>query len=146
VQLPAEASNGMPAQTARYLSRDHQKWNVSSAGSGGYKLLGAASGLALTVIDGLVKAAPYAAADSQLWKIDQVAVGSYRIASKSCQLALTATIKLKAETGLGLQAYTGDDTQRWAVTEPGIAGAKTGRSVALNAPAAKLKSSRGKSL
>ena len=104
--------------TARYLVHDDQKWNISPAGGGWYKIAGAAGGNGLSAAVGTVTAQPFTGADNQLWKVDQLSDGSYRIASKIGRLALTATMNINPGNGVALQAFTGDDSQRWDVTAP----------------------------
>ena len=114
IEVPPDAAEGSPARLAAYLVHDNQKWTVTAAGGGFYKIVGVAGGKALTASPASVTAAAFSGADSQLWKIDQVSDGSYRIASKSGKLALTAG----ARGSLALAAYTGDDTQHWALDTP----------------------------
>ena len=114
----SNATNEITVQTARYLSRDHQKWNIAPAGGGLYKISGAtAENVLMTDGDGLT-VAPFTGDDSQLWKIDQLADGSYRLASKSNHAALAALVKSAPGNGVGLQHFTGDDAQRWVITAP----------------------------
>jgi arabinan endo-1,5-alpha-L-arabinosidase len=110
------ATNGV--LTARYLVHDDQKWSIAPAGGGWYKVAGAAGGNGLTVGEAAVTAQPFTGADSQLWKLDQLSDGSYRIASKVGKLALTATMNINPGNGVALQAFKGDDCQRWDVTAP----------------------------
>jgi arabinan endo-1,5-alpha-L-arabinosidase len=105
-------------QTARYLVRENQKWNITPAGSGFYKITDAAGKNVLEAEDAMVDVAPFAGADNQLWKIDQLADGSYRIASKAGKLALAATFKTKPGNGVALQEFTGDAAQRWVIAAP----------------------------
>ncbi len=105
-------------QTARYLARDHQKWNVAPAAGGFYKITSAGGENVLEATDGTVALAPFSGTDHQLWKLDQLSDGSYRIASKANRLALTATIKVQPGNGIALQPFSGDDSQRWVVTAP----------------------------
>lgn len=101
-------------ETARYLARDHQQWNIAPAGGGFYKIENAASGLALTQMG----TAAFAGTDNQLWKLDQLEDGSYRIASKAGKLALSAVFKTRTGSGIALDPFTGDDAQRWIITTP----------------------------
>jgi arabinan endo-1,5-alpha-L-arabinosidase len=118
------ATNGV--RTARYFIRDYQKWNLTAAGHGFYKISNLANTnalvvegtLELEVVEGKLELAPFTGADNQLWQIDQLADGSYRIQSKAGHLALTAAIKTKPANGLTLQAFAGDDVQRWVIAEP----------------------------
>jgi arabinan endo-1,5-alpha-L-arabinosidase len=105
-------------QTARYLSRDNQKWNITPAGNGFYKIVNTTGDKALATADGTTMVAPFTGADNQLWKLDQLSDGSYRIAAKTGKLALTATFKTRPGTGLALEPFTGDNAQRWIVTTP----------------------------
>ena len=105
-------------RTARYFIRDYQKWNTTPAGHGFYEISGAATTNALEAAEGTLDLSPFAGADNQLWKLDQLADGSYRIASKLDRLALTAPLKSRPGNGVVLQSFTGDDTQRWVITEP----------------------------
>jgi arabinan endo-1,5-alpha-L-arabinosidase len=105
-------------QTGRYLVRDNQKWNITIAGGGFYKITSATGENVLTAADETADVAPFSGADNQLWKIDQLADGSYRIASKTGKLALTAAFKTRPGNGIALQPFTGDDAQRWVITAP----------------------------
>ncbi|HEY1719154.1 MAG TPA: family 43 glycosylhydrolase [Verrucomicrobiae bacterium] len=105
-------------QTGRYLVRDNQKWNITIAGGGFYKITSAMGENVLTAADETADVAPFSGADNQLWKIDQLADGSYRIASKTGKLALTAAFKTRPGNGIALQPFTGDDAQRWVITAP----------------------------
>ena len=120
---PGAAAEGSPVQLARYLVEDNQKWTVTAAGGGFSKIIGVASGKALeapgstpedTAAGVSVTVATFTGADDQLWKIDQVSDGSYRIESKAGKRALTAV----TQGPLVVQADTGDDTQRWALSTP----------------------------
>ena len=147
------STNGV--KTARYFVRDYQKWTMTPAGGGFYKISSAEGGNGLeatglrravvpTVAAGTLAAfgttlrigdqmatatqagetvpqygtVPFTGAGNQLWKIDQLNDGSYRIASKVNKLALSATFKIKSGNGIGLQAFTGDDSQRWVIAAP----------------------------
>jgi arabinan endo-1,5-alpha-L-arabinosidase len=83
-----------------------------------YKIISAAGGSGLQAAGATAVTAPFTAADSQLWKIDQLSGGSYRIASKAGKLVLAATGKTETSNGIALQAFTGDDAQRWVITAP----------------------------
>jgi arabinan endo-1,5-alpha-L-arabinosidase len=107
-----------PVQTSRYLVHDDQKWTITSAGGGFYKIISAASTNSLEVVGAVAKLTPFTGADSQLWKIDQLADGSYRIASKAGKLVLAATVKMNPGNGVALQTFSGDDTQRWVIAAP----------------------------
>jgi arabinan endo-1,5-alpha-L-arabinosidase len=117
LQVPA-GTNGTSVQTARYLSRDHQKWNIAAAGEGFYKILNNANGLALQSVGADVGIAPFTGAEEQLWKLDQVTDGSYRIAAKGSHFALTAFVNARPETSIGLRSSNGDDVQHWVITVP----------------------------
>jgi len=118
LQAPASATNGAPAKTARYFIRDNQKWTITPAGNGLYKITGVDGGNALEAAAESVVLGQLTGADNQLWKIDQVSDGSYRIASKASNLALTATINVRPGNGIALEPFTGDDSQRWVLTAP----------------------------
>jgi arabinan endo-1,5-alpha-L-arabinosidase len=105
-------------ETARYLARDYQKWTITPAGHGFYEISSVADTNALAANSATVSIAPFAGGDDQLWKIDQLSDGSYRIKSKASQLALSATVKAKRDNEVALQTFTGDDAQRWVITEP----------------------------
>ena len=114
----ANATNEIAVQTARYLSREHQKWNITPAGGGGYKISSATGENVLTADGDDLKAAPFTGADNQLWKIDQLTDGSYRLASKSNHAALAALVKTAPGNRVSLQHFTGDDAQRWVIAAP----------------------------
>lgn len=118
LQPSGGSTNSGAAQTARYLSREHQKWNIAPAGNGFYKIIGTANGLALQASGSTVETQPFIGAESQLWKLDQLSDGSRRISSKVGKLALTALVKEKSGNGVALQSFTGDDAQRWVITTP----------------------------
>ena len=116
------STNGV--ETARYLARDYQKWTITPAGGGFYKIINVANGnglengIGLVASGEVVDVAPFNGADVQLWKLDQLADGSYRIKSKASQLALSVAVKIKPGIGVALQSFTGDDSQRWVIAEP----------------------------
>jgi arabinan endo-1,5-alpha-L-arabinosidase len=119
LQAPGNATNGNRALTARYLIQANQKWTITAAGGGFYKIASAAGENVLEAsAGGTAEVVPFAGADSQLWKLDQVSDGSYRIASKAAKLALTTTINVRPGNGTAMQPYGGDDSQRWVVTAP----------------------------
>ena len=118
LQTGGAITNANQVQLGRYLSRDYQKWNITPVGGGFYKIFGATGENVLAADGDDLKAAPFTGADSQLWKIDQLADGSHRIASKSNHAALAALAGATPGNRVGLQHFTGDDAQRWAVTAP----------------------------
>jgi arabinan endo-1,5-alpha-L-arabinosidase len=119
LQAPGITTNGNRALTARYLVQANQKWTITAAGGGFYKIASAGGENVLEAsAGGTAEVVPFAGADSQLWKLDQVSDGSYRIASKAAKLALTTTINVRPGNGTALQPYGGDDSQRWVVTAP----------------------------
>jgi arabinan endo-1,5-alpha-L-arabinosidase len=117
LQGPANDAAG-DVQTARYLVHDDQKWSIAPAGGGCYKISVVATGRALTAGAETVRLAPETGSDDQLWQLDQLTDGSYRIASKTGKRALTTETKTKPGNGLGLQAFMGEDTQRWVIATP----------------------------
>lgn len=111
------ATNENVLHTARYLVHDNQKWMITAAGNGFYKIASSAGEKVLQAMaDGAVGVATFTGADNQLWKIDGLTDGSYRLAAKTSNLPLTALTK--PGNGVALQPFTGDDTQRWAVITP----------------------------
>jgi arabinan endo-1,5-alpha-L-arabinosidase len=113
------STNQTSAQTGRYLSRDHQKWNITPAGGGFYKILNAQSGNALTATGTTANIAPFTGADNQLWKIDQLTDGTYRVVSKAEKSALSAVVKKsKGNNAVALEPFTGGDSQRWQIITP----------------------------
>jgi len=105
-------------KTERYLARDYQKWNITSAGHGFYKISDVAVTNALEAAEGTLDLSPFTGADNQLWKIDQLDDGSYRIDSKVAKSALTAAFKIRPGNGVVLQPFDGNGSQRWVITEP----------------------------
>jgi arabinan endo-1,5-alpha-L-arabinosidase len=119
LQVPATATNGTAAATARYLSRDDQKWTITPASGGFYKIVGVASGLALQPTAATVTAAPFSGTEQQLWKVDEIGDGSYRIVAKYGRMALsTSATRPQSGNWVGLMPFTGDADQRWIITEP----------------------------
>ena len=114
----ANATNEIAVQTARYLSQEHQKWNVSPAGGGFYKIIGAAGGLALQASGVAVETAPFTGSENQLWKINQLTDGSYRLAATAGKTSLTALVKTGSGNSIALQIFNGDAAQRWVITAP----------------------------
>jgi arabinan endo-1,5-alpha-L-arabinosidase len=107
------------ALTDLYLVHNNQKWNISSAGGGTYKITNVAGGKALTATKGMVDFAPFTGADDQLWKIDQLSDATYRIASITGHLALTSLSKARpGNRFVKLQPFNGDDNQHWILTAP----------------------------
>lgn len=111
-------NNDNDVETARYLARDHQKWEITPAGGGLYKITNIRNAAALTAAGSAVIVAVFAGGDNQLWKLDQLTDASYRIASQSAHLALTAMYDGKPGNGVTLKSFTGDDAQHWEVTSP----------------------------
>jgi arabinan endo-1,5-alpha-L-arabinosidase len=111
-----DSANGV--QTAHYLIRDNQKWSIAPAGHGLYKIENVANGSCLQPDGEEVESTPFTGAENQLWKIDQLSSGSYRIESKTGSLALTAAAETKPGAGVALQAFNGDDAQRWVISAP----------------------------
>ncbi|HEY3762340.1 MAG TPA: family 43 glycosylhydrolase [Verrucomicrobiae bacterium] len=107
-------TNAAPLQTGRYLSRDHQKWNISPVGHGFYKIFNAKNGDALTADNTAVNLVPFTSAENQLWKLDQLSDGSYRVKSIAGDLALATGER----NGIELGAFTGDDLQHWQILAP----------------------------
>jgi arabinan endo-1,5-alpha-L-arabinosidase len=110
------STNGV--ETARYLVHDNQKWIITPASGGFYKIISVAGEDGLEATGKTADVAPFTGTDNQLWKIDQLNDGSYRIASKASKFALTATIKIKPGNGIALQPFTSDDAQRWVIAAP----------------------------
>jgi len=120
---PHHASMVLQSSTnAVEIDRDsvqqNQKFAVTPAGGGFYKMISAADGNALEAADGTVRVAAFTGADDQLWKIDQLSDSTYRIASKADNLALTAAAKTGSGNGIAMRAFTGDDAQRWMIASP----------------------------
>ncbi len=105
-------------ETALYLIHANQKWNVTPAGGGFYRISGGTGEQVLTAVADAVALTPFTAAENQLWKIDALTDGSYRIASKAGKLALTATGKTSPGNGVTLLPFTGGDAQRWVISPP----------------------------
>ena len=116
--LQSSTNSASPVQTASYLAHDDQKWIISLAGGGFYKIINAAGTNSLEATDGTATVAPFTGGDAQLWKVDLLADGSHRIASKAGKLALTAAAKTNPGNRIALQPFTGDDTQRWVIAAP----------------------------
>ena len=115
----ATATNGITSVlTARYLARDDQKWMVTPAGGGCYKIMNAQSTNALTTIETGMSMTPFTGADNQLWKLDQLSDGSYRIESKADNLALAVLAGEGQGNETSLKPFNGDDTQHWVITTP----------------------------
>jgi arabinan endo-1,5-alpha-L-arabinosidase len=111
-------SNEPAVHTGRYLIHDNQKWNITPAGNGFYKIIGERDTNALTRIDSTAGLGPFTHAEDQLWKIDQLSDGTYRIKSIAGDLALTALANQKPGNGTALVKFTSNETQRWVITEP----------------------------
>jgi hypothetical protein len=110
-------------ETARYHVRKNQKWIITPASGGFYKIMNAAGGIVLAATDKTVIIAPFTGDDSQLWKLDQLADGSYCIASKAGKLALAATVKMKPGGDVTLEKFSGNDSQHWLNAAPWMIGA-----------------------
>jgi hypothetical protein len=74
--------------------------------------------MALQPAGAAVELAPFTGEENQLWKIDQLTDGSYRIASKGEKLALAATLKTRPGTGISLEAFNGNEAERWQIITP----------------------------
>jgi arabinan endo-1,5-alpha-L-arabinosidase len=113
------STNSAAPQLGRYLSREPQKWNIAPAGNGRYKILNAATGLALQSTDNGIDTASFTGTENQLWKIDQFPDGSYRLATAAVKTALAVPVKDRSENHLSLQSLENDDdTQHWVITTP----------------------------
>jgi arabinan endo-1,5-alpha-L-arabinosidase len=112
------STNQTSVQTGRYLSRDHQKWVITPAGGGFYKILNTQYGNALTANGVAANTALFTNADNQLWKIDQLTDSTYRMVSKTEKTALAAVVKRPRGNGVTLEPFTGSDTQRWQIITP----------------------------
>jgi len=112
--LQGPTGTNAAVQMGRYLSREHQKWDISPAGHGFYKVLNAKTGNALTADGAGTSLTSFTGADDQLWKLDQLSDGSYRIKSRSAGLALSTAEKSRVTLG----QFTGDDTQHWQIVAP----------------------------
>ncbi len=102
------STNGV--RSTAYLSRDFQKWTITPAGGGFYKIINVQSQDSLKAAGESVDVELFTGADNQLWKIDQLTDGTYRIAAKGSGLALTGSN--------GLKVFTGDEAQAWVITAP----------------------------
>lgn len=111
-------TNDISVQTARYLSRDPQKWLISTVGSGYYSIRNVAATNALTATASSVTLAPFTGADNQLWKTDQLPDGTRRLVAESNHLALEARTGGQHENGVLLHSFTGTPEQRWDIVTP----------------------------
>ena len=106
---------GPPApRLSRYLTLDNQKWTISPAGSGFYKIVNLGSGDALGTTDAAIGFTAYTGADAQLWRLDQFPDGGYRIRNKANGQCLTAAEK----GGVTASAFAHDDLHLWTITTP----------------------------
>jgi arabinan endo-1,5-alpha-L-arabinosidase len=101
-------------ETANYLVRDDQQWNVTPAGGGYYKIVSTAGTNVLGISGWTPNVVPPTGGDDQLWKIDQLDDGSYRIKLKADGNVLT----INPSNQVALQPFTGDDSQRWIFAAP----------------------------
>lgn len=111
-------SNEPVVQTGRYLIHDNQKWNITPAGNGFYKIINGQETNALTRIDSTVGLTPFTRAEDQLWKIDQFSDGTYRIKSIEGDFVLTALINQKPDNGIALEKFDRNEAQHWVIAEP----------------------------
>ncbi|HEY3914277.1 MAG TPA: family 43 glycosylhydrolase [Verrucomicrobiae bacterium] len=111
-------SNQTAVQTARYLIRENQTWDIAPAGHGFYKIINVQNTNALTQTETATELAPFASQDNQLWKIDQLTDASYRLKSKSNALVLTALPGEKPGNAVGLRKFDGDASQHWVIVAP----------------------------
>ena len=102
--------------TAAGIGSANQKFYITPAGGGFYKIMTPQSEMALTAVNGSIQPAPFTGSEGQLWKIDELTDGTYRIQSKANHEVLTATAPLSPGNGMILQAFTGATAQRWAIT------------------------------
>jgi arabinan endo-1,5-alpha-L-arabinosidase len=102
----------------RYLTLENQKWTISAAGSGFYKIVNVGSGDAIEAAAGGDKAdidlAAYTGADGQLWRLEQFPDGSYRIVNKATGFTLTAT----GANGVAASEFVQDGLHLWKITSP----------------------------
>jgi hypothetical protein len=105
-------------ETARYLVREHQKWNIAPAGNGFSTILCAQNQEALTARDAALQVSAFTGTDSQLWKLDRLADGSYRVARKVGGLALTEAPKQPSGNGVTTEKFNDQATQHWIIVVP----------------------------
>ncbi len=115
------AKGGILPRVARYLTLDNQKWTITPAGGGFYKIVNVGTGNALgtsgiTLAFGMtVDLSPYTGADAQLWHLDQFPDGGWRIRNKG------AGLSLRQAGGGGmveLVPFVRDDQSLWTITTP----------------------------
>ncbi len=105
----------------RYLARDYERWTISPAVGGLYRIVNKATGEALGLsagarggAEGEVSTAPFRGDPGQLWSLDQFPGGGYRIANPATGLALTGGTK-----GAVIAApFVRDDLHLWTLTTP----------------------------
>ncbi|MDH7600358.1 MAG: family 43 glycosylhydrolase [Sedimentisphaerales bacterium] len=118
LQVDPNATTGSRANTARYLARDHQKWQITRIAGWYYKITSAATGLVLQAEGQGVELGQFDGRDQQLWRIDQLTDGTYRVAVKAPSQALTATAMDESTRPVALQAFANSAGQRWVITMP----------------------------
>jgi len=118
LQVDPNATRGSRPNTARYLVRDHQEWIISQTAGGLYRIVLAATGLALEADGPGARLADPQDDDRQVWGIDQLTDGTYRIVSKANGLALTASATDESTRPVVLQPFARLAQQRWIITAP----------------------------
>jgi arabinan endo-1,5-alpha-L-arabinosidase len=110
----AEPSGPPMLRLARYLTLDTQKWTVTPAGSGFYKILNVGTGMAMESAAGSMDLAAFTGSDGQLWRLEQYPDGGYRIRNKASGLSLTSA----GSGGLAAGEFVRDDQHLWSITTP----------------------------
>ena len=106
-------------RVTRYLTLENQKWTISPAEGGFYKIVNAGTGYALGSkqtaqgAETSLWASPFEGRDQQLWRLEQFPNGGYRIRLKSDGASLAML-----GGGLQLGRFVQDDTFLWTITTP----------------------------
>jgi arabinan endo-1,5-alpha-L-arabinosidase len=113
--VPGTPTEPPVVRSARYLTFDNQKWTISAAGGGFYKITNAGNGDAIGVsAGGGIELAPYSGADGQMWRLDQFPDGGYRIRNKANGMSLSTA----NGGGVVAEQFVRNDSHLWTITTP----------------------------
>jgi arabinan endo-1,5-alpha-L-arabinosidase len=107
-------------RVTRYLTLANEKWSITPAPVGFYKIVNVATGDAIGMVAAAyagptpIQLSPYIGADTQLWQLEQLPDSSYILRNKATGLTL-----IEAPKGAVIASpFTHDDQHLWSITTP----------------------------